>query len=151
MSQDHRPPEPIDVNAIYQDVKERVEKRFEWRTQLAGHTIAYLVFLFAGSKLFIYDTGLLSTEAYPIAALIWLGGLMIHMINVVMAEFRERALQRELEQAGIYPGMLQREKTKHDAQFDGNERLVRLTDEGELVDIDPYTDDEEATTQGASS
>lgn len=150
MSQNPSPPESLDLNAIYQDVKERVEKRFQWRAELGGHIIGYIGFLFVGTLFFSENSGIRSTEVYPIIALIWLGGLMIHVMNVMMFELRERALQRELENAGIYPGMIQREKAKHNTQFGGNERLVRLTEDGELVDVNQY-ENEDSPRQGASS
>jgi len=127
-----------DQLAIYKDIKKRVHQRFEWRTQFAGHLIAFLAFVVASPFVFNQYSGIFQFETAFLVGALWFGGLMIHAVNVAFAELRDRALQNELEKAGIFPGMIRDEKAKHDNQYTGEERLVRLTEDGELIDADDY-------------
>ena len=64
---------------------------------------------------------------FAFLSIAWLTGLGVHTINFAMTELRERALRAELDRAGYYQraGKAKRE-----------ERLVRLSDDGEIVDVD---------------
>ena len=127
-----------DQLAIYEDIKKRVNKRFEWRTQFAGHLFAFLAFVVVAPFVFTEAVGVLQTKVGFIVGALWFGGLMIHAVNVVFSELRDRALQNELEKAGIFPGMIRNDKVKHDNHYTGEERLVRLTEDGELIDANDY-------------
>lgn len=137
---------PEEFQQLYGEIARRVENRYGRRAEILTHVIVYL-FAMAVFWLLLYDSswfsagGALDTIAMALSVL-WTMGLMIHFIQWVFNELRDRAIQRELERAGLVTGYRQlMQKAKRD------ERLVRLSDDGELVDIDSdddFIDDEEA-------
>ena len=131
-----------DQMTIYEEIKEQVRQRFERRTQLAGNLMGLIGYVIVAPFLFQYESGLFSTQVGFIIGALWLGGLLIHAVNVAFAEMRDRALQNELERVGLLPARTREEKAKHDEQYTGGERLVRLTDEGELIDVAYDYDDD---------
>lgn len=133
---------------IYEDIKKRINDRFEVRTQLAGNLAGFvgasvvLLFLDNGSVLPSWLDSLL-----PYIMGLWLIGLFVHFANWLLSELRERALRNEIERSGI--GLYQRrlaEKRKREAEESG-ERLVRLTDDGEIVDFHDQSFEHDARTR----
>ena len=128
-----------DMRMIYEDVRARINARYALRTTYAGHLVAFLVttmiiFLFArwGALPGFLENLIL----YGIAA--WFIGICIHTVNWLLTELRERSLQRELERFGFasYDRYLLGKQKRGNLH---QERLVRLTDDGEITDY--YEDD----------
>lgn len=117
--------------ANYDDIRTRVERRYRRRYELAAHMVMFLFIL-----------GGLALLRVPSTALALLGGVWalivaVHGLQVVFAEFSDRAIEREIERerAQLYGS----DKPKRDWQ-------VRLSDEGELLDIiedEPEADDKQ--------
>jgi hypothetical protein len=130
---------PDELRMIYEDIRARVNARYVSRTMFAGHLVAFLVttmiiVLFARSGMLLgLPDNLIN---YGIAA--WFIGICIHTVNWLLTEMRERAIQKELERFGLRSYeryFLEKQKRDNNQQ----ERLVRLTNDGEIVDY--YDDD----------
>ena len=122
-------------NAIYQEIKERVDRLYEARTQYLGHAIAFIVAMVA-VWLYLLPEYDWSESFFFVISAGWLMGFGVHSVNILMFELRERALREELDRAGYYADRTH--KTKRD------ERLVRLGEDGELEDVYQQADEAEA-------
>jgi len=120
-------------DAIYQEIKQRVDRLFEARTQFLGHAVAFMVAMVAVWFYLIPQAGW-NRSFFFVVSIGWLMGFSVHIINMVMFELRERALRDELDRAGYYAARTG--KSKRD------ERLVRLSEDGELEDVYPYPEDD---------
>lgn len=119
-----------DYEKIYDDIRARVSERFEMRTQFAGHLGAYLVVSLFVWGYWIYPfnpQGTLETIG-AVAMGLWTIGVVVHGVNWLLYEIRERVIQRELERAGLDYAPAKRKPA---------ERLVRLSEDGELLDLPP--------------
>lgn len=117
----------------YDMIRERVEKRFEERTEWVSHLIAY-VFINLGFHIFF---GWGSTVAM-IITIFWGMGLAIHtaqtFMEMILTQAKERAIQREIEleryrKEGRIPSFA--DKRKNEDKF----KNLRIGYDGELVDV----------------
>lgn len=121
-----------EIRSIYNDIRKRVKKRYDKRKEFFGHFISYLLvnsFLWTA---FFAPNEFGSGLGGGVGALVtvgWTVGLFVHMLDWLSEEMVERAVEREMERAG-FTSLYQYEKAKRD------ERLVRLSDDGELLDYD---------------
>ena len=107
------------------EVKQQVDKRL-WRYGLLGaNFIAWIV----GSAI----VAAVDPAAVEIVAPAWFGLVVLHGLLVFLWEKRDRDIKAELARRAEERG---KEKLKHD-------RLYRLSDDGELVEVED-TDREEA-------
>lgn len=120
-----------DNERLYQHVVKRIERRYEARTQLAAHFIAFVALGIVG--LFVIPHG----QWWVAVMGVWLAGLLVHAINVGFAELRDRAIERELERAGVYASAKRKRDDEVSTTHERAEamRLVHLSDDGELVDV----------------
>lgn len=125
---------PEQIARIYDDIKERMRTRFEWRTQFAGHFVAWLLIAVVGG----IASGLyVEMGFWAIAALLWTAGLAVHGANVALAEARERATDREMTRYGLRQADAAAfARRKNDEAAAERLRLVQISDDGELVDVD---------------
>lgn len=132
-----------EASRLYTLIRKNVEKRYEMRTSffgdLAGFVIMNVLFwlvwigpeaVFAGSAIREYWLASLITA-------VWGLGLAVHFINWFFTELREDEIRREMDRYGLSllaapPDVREAEKAK---------RLVRLTEDGELEEIDSLMDD----------
>ena len=124
-----------ELRYIYDDIRVRVSARYATRAAFAGHLAAFIattaVIMFFASSYIL--PGFFSQLAlFGLAA--WFIGISIHAMNWLLCELRERAIQKELERLGV--GYYERNFwEKHKRDRGQPERLVRLTDDGEIVDL----------------
>jgi hypothetical protein len=137
---------PEEIEAIYKDIKRRVEQRYNKRGEFFTHLGAYLAFVFLVWFVWLGPTqfghGVLGI-VMALGTIGWSIGMLAHGIQWLFFELQERALQRELDRAGL-AGVYQRVRTKPKR----DERLVRLSDDGELEEI---TLDDEGSPRRSSS
>ena len=119
---------------IYNDIKKRIDDLYGKRAEFFSHLVGFVVVMVIawGFTDIGYDLGPIG----EIFSVLWLMGLSIHAVQTYFEEMKERALQRELERVGLLTPR-QVEKAKHHPP----ERLVHLSDDGELID---YDDDQQA-------
>lgn len=128
---------------IYKAITKRVKKRFDRRKEFFSHLVGYSV-----TMAFIWGAWLnlsqfgegISGIAAALVTVGWTIGIFIHGTQWYFSELEDRALERELERAGLYSG-----KLKND------ERLVRLSDDGELLDLFDEEDTAEMQTVKSKS
>lgn len=119
----------------YEAIRKRVTERYQNRAQFLGHLIAFLMvnviawalippWLMNGASDFFRS---LIMGAMFLGSAGWLLGLVIHGMNYVLTEMRERAIDREIERERQWlEGRWDEEKPKR-------QRLERLiSDDGEL-------------------
>jgi hypothetical protein len=126
-----------ELRHIYDDIRVRVNSRYASRANFAGHLVAFLAT--AAITVTFAVLGIVPgffTWLAPFFLAAWFIGISIHAVNWLLTELRERAIQKELERAGIgyYTRMLYERGMLEKQKRDG-ERLVRLTDDGEIVDL----------------
>jgi hypothetical protein len=134
---------PDEILAIYEDVKKRVYERYEMRTSFAGNLAG-----FAGTVFVTYvfaQMNILPGFLHNILPWImgfWLIGLSVHSVNWLLYELRERAVRREIDRIGLgwYDRRLMAKRKR--MSDEPEERLVRLSDDGEIIDLyhDEYAD-----------
>lgn len=119
---------------VYAEIRRSITKRYANRTEFFGHLTAFLV-INALAWLILRPTGELVVIIMLLISGGWLAGLLIHMVNFLMTEGRERAIEaaidRERARRGEVP--LAEYKRKRD-------RLT-LTDDGEVLEV--IEDDDE--------
>ena len=114
----------------YDEIRRRITKRYDNRTEFFSHLIAFLAFNGLGWMLWLgtpYEarSGVLGVLLL-ITSVGWLVGLLIHMVMFLMNEARERAIEQAIEREREWVSM--GEKPKRD-------RLTRLSEDGELMDV----------------
>ncbi len=130
---------PDEIDRIYQRIEKQMRQRFDCRAEYFSHMAAFVVAILAGlwlnAQSWMPSWG---SSLVIIIILLWGIGVAVHSIQYVFSEMKNRAIARELERSGISDAL-------HAYKYKREERLVRLDDEGELVDIDPFdTEDDEA-------
>jgi len=106
------------------EVKQQVDKRL-WRLGLLGaHFVAWV----AGSAVLAAALG----EEGALIVPIWFGVVVLHGLYYFLSEKREHDIQAELERREQLRG---NDKLKRD-------RLYRLSDDGELVEVEDDEHDE---------
>jgi len=127
------------------EIRRRIEKRIKQRNEFYIHLAAYI----AGNLLMwviwalTLDTG--ETIGFPWPIIVMLGwgiglgahGLTLFFSSPSRVEARERAIQREIER--------ERERLVNDDYYEKPKRdqRMRLTDDGELIEIDDDLEDTE--------
>lgn len=127
---------PDEILTIYADIKKRVYARYEMRTNFAGNVAG-----FAGTLFVVYVLGQMSLLPGWIISILpwvlgfWLIGLSVQAANWLLYELRERAVQREIDRIGL--GWYDRRLTAKRKRMsdEPEERLVRLSDDGEIIDL----------------
>lgn len=109
------------ASADFDGIRARIERRYRRRYELAAHVVMFL---------FIVG-GLMALRVVPPPALALLGGawaliLVVHGLQVLFAEFTDRAIERAIEQEQAQTDAA--DKPKRDWQ-------VRLSDDGEVLDV----------------
>ncbi|MBC7870798.1 MAG: hypothetical protein H7Y09_08155 [Chitinophagaceae bacterium] len=124
---------PEDARALYDEIRKHIEDRFEMRTQFFGNFASFLFAMFMLWFIFLEPTSA-SFRNNGLGALIsvgWAIGIMVHFVNWIFGEMRENAISREMERAGLRAiPRPSSEKAKR------AERLVRLSEDGELEEFD---------------
>jgi hypothetical protein len=136
---------PDELLEIYDDIKKRVHERFERRSHFVGNLAG-----FAGTVFVVYVLGQMNvlpnwiTSILPWVMGAWLIGLSVETAKWLMYELRERAVRREIERAGL--GLVQHRLISKRKRIvdEPPERLVRLSDDGEIIDLyhDDYADED---------
>ena len=132
---------PEERHTIYQDVRQRVHKRFERRKEFFSHLVGYVVSMI-GFWLF-WNPVAFGDGGWGIAAALatigWTMGILIHLVQFSFDEWGERAIDAELERVGL--AAYQKGKSKRTDDKEG-EWLTRLGEDGELVEMeDNYEED----------
>ena len=132
---------PEERHTIYQDVRQRVHKRFERRKEFFSHLVGYVVsiigFWLFWNPIAFGDGGW--GIAAALATLGWTIGILIHMVQFAFDEWGERAIDAELERVGLTTYQQRKSKRAEDQE---DERLMRLGEDGELVEMqDDYQED----------
>lgn len=126
-----------DIRRVYEDIRKRIKKRYDKRKEFFGHFLSYL-FVNAMIWLVLLEPSQFGDGVWGIGGALvtvgWTIGIFFHAADWLSEELVEQAVEREMERAG-YRSVYQYEKAKRD------ERLVRLSDDGEIVD---YEEDYEA-------
>jgi uncharacterized membrane protein (DUF485 family) len=128
---------------IYKNIEKRVLKRFERRKEFFSHLVAYVISMigmWAMVGLAEFGEGFWGISA-AVITVGWTMGVLIHIIQFVLDELGERAIDTELEKAGL--GVYQRGvrgKDKHGAEVH-DAALMRLGEDGELVEVESDFDD----------
>ncbi|MBI5671000.1 MAG: hypothetical protein HZC41_23650 [Chloroflexi bacterium] len=119
-SQSNRVTADVAAGADFDGIRTRIERRYRRRFELAAHVVFY-VFIVGGLWLLR-----MPPPALPLLAGVWALVLALHALQFIFAEFTDRAIEREIERerARVYGS----DKPKRD-------RKVRLSDEGELIDV----------------
>lgn len=130
---------PEDMHYIYDDVKTRVRQRFRNRASYFESLAIWLVICVAGGLAF----GAYDQTVFRIIGLLWTARMLVRTADFVLDELREKALDRELRQFGL-PSRTELESEKAKRADMVGTRLVRLSDDGELID---FTDESDPSAQ----
>lgn len=128
--------EKTEDEILYDRIVKRITKQYERRGEYLGHLVAYTI---SSIVAWVFLELLAIGEGWATAGMIFMGlwtiGIVIHTGEILMTELRERAIRAELSKAGLLH--------YHDPQVKAKrrERLVTLSDDGELVDYDYDEDD----------
>jgi 2TM domain len=112
------------------EIRQRITKRYENRSEFYGHLVGYLVF--NGVLWGVFHP---SGTGYTISLLIsglWGMGLAIHFIQFVMKEARENAIEKAIERERQWRSTYNPPEADMKRKRD---RLTGLTDDGELYEI----------------
>ncbi|MBL8165494.1 MAG: 2TM domain-containing protein [Anaerolineae bacterium] len=110
------------------EIRKRMTERYNARAEFVGHLVAFII-----SMAVLW--GPLSPQGgwATLALLIsggWFMGVVIHAVNMLMAELRERAIDAAIERERAWRGAYPAEPAK--AKRD---RLTRLSSDGELLEV----------------
>lgn len=132
---------PDEIDHIYNRIEKQIQKRFDTRAEYYSHltafVVAVLVVLWLNSQSWMPGWGA-SLAIFSI--LCWGIGMAVHTIQYIFSEMKHRAIHQEMARSGIHDAL-------HSYKSKREERLVRLNDEGELVDIDPFEDEDDEAAQ----
>jgi hypothetical protein len=104
------------------EIKREIDQRMWRRGLLGGHLVLWLV----GSAI----VGIRGPWLVELVAPAWFGLVMLHGLLVLLWENRDKAIKAEVERREALRGS---EKLKRD-------RLYRLADDGELIEVDEDED-----------
>lgn len=131
-----------EAHAIYKDIKARVTARWEKRGEFMMHIVIYGIAIIG--YVFFIDTssweGVMKTLA-GIFMILWTMGFLAHAVDTLFHELRERAIDREVDRLGLRHALYQQQIEKSKRDNDRHDRLVTLGEDGELVEIDDYEED----------
>ncbi|NWG16882.1 MAG: 2TM domain-containing protein [Chloroflexi bacterium] len=104
----------------FDSIRQRVERRFHRRYELAAHIVMYLVIV--GGLWALRLPGM----ALALIAGAWGLVVLIHGLQILFAEMSDSAIEREIE----------RERSRfYEADKPKRSQHLRLSDEGELLDV----------------
>lgn len=136
------------ARAIYDDITRRIESLYKERAEFFGHLAFFLVGMF-----FIWfvwldynEIGIRGAANFVATiSVVWFLGLITHFVQWVFSEYKERAVQRELERVGLTRYYEFGTDQLTDKVKNEDVRLVRLSEDGELIGLDdePGYDDGE--------
>jgi hypothetical protein len=116
----------------YDEIRKRVEKRFKRRTSFI--TDAGMMLLTGTVLSFLWLNTDPTARVSPVIMLILVGGLTLaffdKLVNYVMGELQDRAIQREIEREREYQLGVSEKAKRDDA------RALRLSDDGELIEFE---------------
>jgi hypothetical protein len=120
---------------IFRELEKRIKQRYGRRTEFLSHLIAFVIGI--PVMWLIILTWLPDLAFWDIVGAIvtggWTMGFLIHLVQVLGQEMEDRAITNEMERLGL----LAASKRKRDnEQQNGAERLVRLSDDGEIIDLE---------------
>ncbi|MBC8170296.1 MAG: 2TM domain-containing protein [Anaerolineae bacterium] len=123
------------ANSMETEIRRRIEKRFKQRSEYFSHLVAFMLVNGVGWAIFLQGNNSSSTVCAGIS-IIWTIAFIIDTVQFIMSELQERTIQREIERERMlrYGVGEMTEKTKN--------RLMRLTDDGEIMDFDEEESDE---------
>ena len=116
-----------DDDSELNEIKRQVDRKLWRRGLLGGHLILWLI----GCAI----VGIKGGGLIEIVAPAWFGLVLLHGLLVLLWENRDRAIEAELERRAQGWGG---DKLKRD-------RLYRLSDDGELIEVDEMDMDEDKT------
>lgn len=108
----------------FEEIRQRITKRYANRTQFFGHLAAFVVVNGLGWLLLWPLPGMLFYAALFVSGS-WFLGLLIHTINFIMTEARENAIEQAIEAERRWRDMPEQEMKRK------RERLT-LNDDGEI-------------------
>jgi hypothetical protein len=127
---------------IFQAMEARIKRRYARRIEFISHAIAFVILV-----PIIWLVILNWLPDYPFWKIVgaistggWAVGFLIHLVQVIGQEMEDRAIMGEMERLG----MLGSYKRKRDEQSPP-ERLVRLSDDGEIIDLGLEMEEERKT------
>lgn len=131
---------PPSAQTIYKDIRKRVKQKYDKRKEFAIHFAMFAIAMY-GIWGVLNLTGIF-VGIGRIFSIVWGMGIIAHFLDFAFHELQEHAVQRELRRAGILP--LKKPKRRIITEADTNERYMRLSDDGELIDFasDTYDDDD---------
>ena len=116
------------LKKIYKDIKKNIHKRYEARKSVAIHVVIFATVMVGVWG--VADAGQAPTVieiSLQVMSFGWLIGLLAHGTDWLFDELRDRALMHDLESAGILSHKVKRDETQ---------AAMRLSDDGELVEVD---------------
>jgi len=108
----------------FEEIRQRITKRYANRPQFFGHLAAFVVVNGLGWLLLWPLPGILFYAALFVSGS-WFLGLLIHTINFIMTEARENAIEQAIEAERRWRDMPEQEMKRK------RERLT-LNDDGEI-------------------
>jgi hypothetical protein len=115
--------------SIEAEIRRRIEKRFKQRSEYFSHLAAFVPINTIGWLIFPQWNNIFSIICAGISVM-WTIAFIIDTVQFIMSELQERTIQREIERERMlrYGVGEISDKTKN--------RLMRLTDDGEIMDFD---------------
>lgn len=107
-----------DEDSELNEIKKKIDQKLRRRVLLGAHAIVWFVSL---GILSILDVGIID-----IVAVAWLGLVLFHGLMVLMWEKRDRDIEAEV----------QRRETERGSQKLKRDGLYRLSDDGELMEVE---------------
>lgn len=110
------------------EIRKRLTERYNARAEFVGHLVAFII------SMAVLWGPLSPQDGWATLALLisggWFIGLVIHAVNLLMAELRERAIDTAIERERAWRAAYPAEPVK--AKRD---RLTRLSSDGELLEV----------------
>lgn len=122
---------PPNAKSIYKDIRKRVKQKYDKRKEFAIHFAMFVIAMYGiWGVLNLAD---IFVGVARIFSILWGMGIIAHFLDFAFHELQELAVQRELRRVGILP--LKKPKRRVMTEADTNERYMRLSDDGELIDF----------------
>ncbi len=128
---------------VYAEIRRSITKRYASRAEFFGHLIAFIVINALAWFILRPSEGLLLIVMLLISGG-WLVGLLIHMVNYIMTEARERAIEAAIDRERARRGQVPL------AEYKRKRDRLTLTGDGELLEI-IEDDDEPVISRGSNS